>query len=186
MCITTPSFHHCKLKEGVVHVGAPCHAGFYMCSVCLSPNGNMHTQQPCGPHATFQGNPLLLSGCLTGHITTWSLALLLLAGASAGANMYAQAQAASRRAASGNYSSYDGGDGGSGTDTGSSYDGEEFGGDAGSFNSTKEGARIAKLAAKAARAARQWKTWQELQQRSRRSGLLIAAASVSSGEQQPE
>jgi hypothetical protein len=94
--------------------------------------------------------------------------------------MYAQAQEASRRAASGSYSSYDGGDA---TSSGS-YDGGDFGGN-GEFSGTKEGARIAKLAAKAARAARQWKSWQELQQRSRRAGLLLTAVSVSSsGEQE--
>lgn len=90
--------------------------------------------------------------------------------------MYAQAQAATRRAASGSYSSYDGGDS---TTSSGSYDGEEFNSD-GDFSGTKEGARIAKLAARAARAARQWKSWQELQQRSRRAGLLLTAVSVSS------
>lgn len=100
-----------------------------------------------------------------------------MTGVSAGANMYAQAQEATRRAASGSYSSYDAGD--EGDYESSSFDGEDFGSSSG-FNGTKEGARIAKLAAKAARAARQWKSWQELQQRNRRSGLLLTAVSVSS------
>jgi hypothetical protein len=104
---------------------------------------------------------------------------LLCAGGSAGANMYAQAQAATRRAASGSYSSYDGGD----STSSGSYDGEDFNNsssDGGDFSGTKEGARIAKLAAKAARAARMWKSWQSMQQRSRRAGLLLTATSVSS------
>lgn len=93
--------------------------------------------------------------------------------------MYAQAQEASRRAASGSYSSYDGGE----QTSSGSFDGEEFNGN-GDFSGTKEGARIAKLAAKAARAARQWKSWQELQQRSRRGGLLLTSVSVSSSGDQ--
>lgn len=105
------------------------------------------------------------------------------AGASAGANMYAQAQEATRRAASGSYSSYDAGDEGDYESSSSSFDGEDFGSSSG-YNGTKEGARIAKLAAKAARAARQWKSWQELQQRNRRSGLLLTAVSVSSSDLQ--
>ncbi|KAF6266417.1 hypothetical protein COO60DRAFT_1474816 [Scenedesmus sp. NREL 46B-D3] len=99
-------------------------------------------------------------------------------GASAGANMYAQAASAARRATSGASSatsSYDGQD----PSSSGEYDGDFNGtsNEDGDTVGTKEGARIAKLAAKAARAARQWKSWQELQRRSKQSSLLLTATS---------
>jgi hypothetical protein len=102
-------------------------------------------------------------------------------GASAGANMYAQAASAARRATSGassttsSYSSYDGQDPNSSGEYEGSYNGSAYGDD--DASGTKEGARIAKLAAKAARAARQWKSWQELQRRSKQASLLLTATS---------
>jgi hypothetical protein len=106
--------------------------------------------------------------------TAWADWWSTVGGASAGANMYAQAASAARRATSGassTTSSYDGQDPSGSGEYDSSYNGD------GDVSGTKEGARIAKLAAKAARAARQWKSWQELQRRSKQASLLLTATS---------
>lgn len=165
-------------------------AGVYACW-CMN-EGNCGCSWGCGlhtySHTHFYTPTTYKHTCTPAVPHTCCCPHVFCAGGSAGANMYAQAQEATRRAATGSYSSYDGGD--DPTSSGS-YDGEDYysgsngsSGGSSNYNGTKEGARIAKLAAKAARAARQWKSWQELQQRSRRAGLLLTASVSSSGEQE--